>query len=508
MEAIRAAIGSAAARSRSRSSNASRSMARTGSTRGPTEDEPDDAAATSSRRPRSGRCSGSCSPGISTTCGARSASRHRSSSSMPAPAPEPSPGRSRPPRRRAPGRCDTSRSRSRPPNATATRRGSSRAAELPAGPFDGVILANELLDNIPFRLCVFDGAWRESFVADAGGGTFAEVLSAPLDPVPGVLPGAPPHGARAPLVDGAVAWLGDARSRLSSGRIAVIDYVRADDGVDGVPAVAGMAPDLSGPRARPALPRRAGGAGHHDRGPARPAPRTGLAAHPVAIPAALGHRRPGGRGGAALGCARGGAGPRGDQDAESCRRGAARCSTLRVSVDSVSPNGPRRVEGDRVAASNAIAFHVERGRRERRANRSGNSFGYRRRVVKRGVVITLVAAALGAAGAATALAGPTPAGLPAGATTVAPPTEREAVDHGRRAPSPARRRPRGCRNASEPDSEAVDPVRTLVPRIAAIPAVLAVVDDRRCRDRPGPRQPEHRVSQWRTAPARCARSCR
>ena len=103
-------------------------------------------------------------------------------------------------------------------------RGSSRRAELPAGPFDGVIIANELLDNIPFRLCVFDGAWRESFVADAGDGTFVEVLSAPLDPVPGVLPAAPPHGARAPLVDGAVAWLVDARSRLSSGRVVVIDY--------------------------------------------------------------------------------------------------------------------------------------------------------------------------------------------------------------------------------------------------------------------------------------------
>jgi SAM-dependent MidA family methyltransferase len=97
-------------------------------------------------------------------------------------------------------------------------------AELPAGPFDGVILANELLDNIPFRLCVFDGTWRESFVADAGDGTFAEVLSAALDPVPGVLPVAPPHGARAPLVDGAVEWLGDARALLSSGRVAVIDY--------------------------------------------------------------------------------------------------------------------------------------------------------------------------------------------------------------------------------------------------------------------------------------------
>ena len=39
-------------------------------------------------------------------------------------------------------------------------------ADLPPGPIDGVILANELLDNLPFRLAVFDGAWREAFVAD------------------------------------------------------------------------------------------------------------------------------------------------------------------------------------------------------------------------------------------------------------------------------------------------------------------------------------------------------
>lgn len=97
-------------------------------------------------------------------------------------------------------------------------------AELPDGPFDGVILANELLDNLPFRLCVFDDGWRESFVADRGDGSFAEVLSTRLDPVPAVLPVAPPHGARAPLADGAVSWLADARSRLSSGHVTVVDY--------------------------------------------------------------------------------------------------------------------------------------------------------------------------------------------------------------------------------------------------------------------------------------------
>lgn len=97
-------------------------------------------------------------------------------------------------------------------------------ADLPGGSFDGVIIANELLDNMPFRLGVFDGAWREAFVVTNTDGTFGEVLSAPLDPMPAVLPAAPAHGSRVPIQDEAVAWLEDARTKLSRGRILVIDY--------------------------------------------------------------------------------------------------------------------------------------------------------------------------------------------------------------------------------------------------------------------------------------------
>ncbi|CAN5668702.1 hypothetical protein BH24ACT5_BH24ACT5_22420 [soil metagenome] len=99
-------------------------------------------------------------------------------------------------------------------------------SELPEGPFDGVIIANELLDNVPFRLCVFDGGWREAFVTTDPGGGFSEVLSTPFDPVPGVLPAMAPHGARAPLVSEAGAWVDRARSRLRSGSLLVIDYGR------------------------------------------------------------------------------------------------------------------------------------------------------------------------------------------------------------------------------------------------------------------------------------------
>jgi SAM-dependent MidA family methyltransferase len=98
--------------------------------------------------------------------------------------------------------------------------------DLPDGPLDGVIVANELLDNLPFRLCVFDGSWREGFVTVTADGDFAEVLTAPLDPTPPVLPASPPHGSRAALYDAAVDWVDRARSLLRGGRVLVFDFAR------------------------------------------------------------------------------------------------------------------------------------------------------------------------------------------------------------------------------------------------------------------------------------------
>ncbi len=105
--------------------------------------------------------------------------------------------------------------------------GIESAAALPDGPFDGVILANELLDNLPFRLAVYDGAWREAYVVDDGSGGFAEVLSQPFEPVPALLPERPALGARVPLIDAAVEWVGDALGRIRRGSVVVIDYVRS-----------------------------------------------------------------------------------------------------------------------------------------------------------------------------------------------------------------------------------------------------------------------------------------
>lgn len=97
--------------------------------------------------------------------------------------------------------------------------------EMPEGPFDGVIIANELLDNLPFRLAVFDDGWREAFVTRLPGGELVEQLSAPFDPVPAVLPVRSNLGARAPLQDGAAAWVDEARSRLRAGTVLAIDYM-------------------------------------------------------------------------------------------------------------------------------------------------------------------------------------------------------------------------------------------------------------------------------------------
>jgi SAM-dependent MidA family methyltransferase len=98
------------------------------------------------------------------------------------------------------------------------------ASDLPDQPFDGVVFANELLDNLPFRLAVFDGQWRESFVVQLDDGSLVERLSAPFDPVPACLPSMAPHGARAPLHDAARSWVERARELVRTGGVVAIDY--------------------------------------------------------------------------------------------------------------------------------------------------------------------------------------------------------------------------------------------------------------------------------------------
>jgi len=94
---------------------------------------------------------------------------------------------------------------------------------MPDGPITGVILANELLDNLPFRLFVFDGSWMEAFVSQATGGQFVEVLCVP-GVVPSCLPHTAPLGSRAPIQDAAVSWVRDCLSKIDRGRLLLFDY--------------------------------------------------------------------------------------------------------------------------------------------------------------------------------------------------------------------------------------------------------------------------------------------
>ena len=102
--------------------------------------------------------------------------------------------------------------------------GVESVATMPTTPITGVILANELLDNLPFRLFVVDGGWREAFVVAQRDGSFAEVLGPAGDAAARVLPAQASHGARAPVQSQAAEWCRASRSLLAGGRLVVIDY--------------------------------------------------------------------------------------------------------------------------------------------------------------------------------------------------------------------------------------------------------------------------------------------
>lgn len=94
---------------------------------------------------------------------------------------------------------------------------------FPDRSIQGVILANELLDNLPFKLFVYDGAWKEAFVALGDGGKFVEVLRS-VEEVPEVLPKSAPLGSRAPIQVAASQWMLNVTQKLSRGKVLVFDY--------------------------------------------------------------------------------------------------------------------------------------------------------------------------------------------------------------------------------------------------------------------------------------------
>ncbi|MGH9035497.1 MAG: SAM-dependent methyltransferase, partial [Acidimicrobiia bacterium] len=99
-------------------------------------------------------------------------------------------------------------------------------SELPAGPFTGVVVANELLDNLPFRIVERAGrSWLEVRVGEG----FTEVLvpadeavSAEADALVGE--GRVAERARLPIQAAMTEWLGDLSGVLQRGAVAVIDY--------------------------------------------------------------------------------------------------------------------------------------------------------------------------------------------------------------------------------------------------------------------------------------------
>lgn len=90
------------------------------------------------------------------------------------------------------------------------------------GPINGVVIGNELLDNFPFRLAVFDGRWREVVVSVGRGSALVE-STIPADQW-AWLPSAAPHGARVPIQDNAAEWVSAARTLLCQGTVIIFDY--------------------------------------------------------------------------------------------------------------------------------------------------------------------------------------------------------------------------------------------------------------------------------------------
>jgi SAM-dependent MidA family methyltransferase len=182
-------------------------------------------------------------------------------------------------------------------------------AELPSVPFRGVVIANELLDNLPFRLAVFDGGWREAMVSIARDGTPSELLVA-APPEWSWLPADAAHGARLPAQHAAGAWVRDVRSLLIDGTVLAFDYCTART------ADLALVPWRQWLRYRGPRHTRRGPAGHHRAGVPRSAPCDQGGAHAGSVPAAVGHRGTVGGGPHCVGGGSGRAGPRRTADAQ------------------------------------------------------------------------------------------------------------------------------------------------------------------------------------------------
>ena len=101
--------------------------------------------------------------------------------------------------------------------------------ELPGIEFHGVVVANELLDNLPFGIAEFDGArWQEIRVGLDAGGAFVEMPVPALDPDVRMLERttvacALAPGDRLPIPRGIARWLSQVAGALTRGDVVLID---------------------------------------------------------------------------------------------------------------------------------------------------------------------------------------------------------------------------------------------------------------------------------------------
>jgi SAM-dependent MidA family methyltransferase len=100
-------------------------------------------------------------------------------------------------------------------------------ADLPAQRIVGVVLANELLDNLPFVLMRRSAeGWDEVRVGEDDGALVNMPVAAPEELARAAARFAPhaPIGAWIPLQQAAQSWLADALGLVERGRVVVIDY--------------------------------------------------------------------------------------------------------------------------------------------------------------------------------------------------------------------------------------------------------------------------------------------
>lgn len=93
--------------------------------------------------------------------------------------------------------------------------------QMPEGPIVGAVIANELLDNLPFDLLEGDGnCWKEVCI-DLMDDQFIEILTTEKDPPIEI---APLKGARIPVQTQSNNWIKDVIEKMSKGSILLFDY--------------------------------------------------------------------------------------------------------------------------------------------------------------------------------------------------------------------------------------------------------------------------------------------